>query len=49
MPGGNIDPGEDPAVAAARELLEETSYQGDMEFVGTCLDDAYSTMERYLF
>jgi 8-oxo-dGTP pyrophosphatase MutT (NUDIX family) len=27
IPGGLIDPGEDPAVAAIRECLEETGYQ----------------------
>ena len=27
IPGGLIDPGEDPAVAAARECLEETGYR----------------------
>ena len=26
IPGGMIDPGEDPAIAAARECLEETGY-----------------------
>jgi 8-oxo-dGTP pyrophosphatase MutT (NUDIX family) len=29
IPGGLIDPGEPPAEAAARELLEETGYQAD--------------------
>lgn len=29
IPGGMIDQGEDPAVAAARECLEETGYQCD--------------------
>jgi 8-oxo-dGTP pyrophosphatase MutT (NUDIX family) len=28
-PGGLIEPGEDPCVAGARELLEETGYAGD--------------------
>jgi 8-oxo-dGTP pyrophosphatase MutT (NUDIX family) len=29
VPGGMVDPGETPAEAAARELLEETGYRGD--------------------
>jgi ADP-ribose pyrophosphatase len=29
IPGGIVDPGESPALAAARELGEETGYQGD--------------------
>lgn len=29
IPGGMVDPGEDPAVSAARECLEETGYQCD--------------------
>ena len=28
FPGGYVAPGEDPAVAAERELLEETGYRG---------------------
>jgi ADP-ribose pyrophosphatase len=49
LPGGYIDLNEKPEISAARELLEETGYQGDVKFVTVCLDDAYSTMERYCF
>jgi ADP-ribose pyrophosphatase len=49
MPGGYIEAGEDPDVAAARELLEETGYKGDIEFAGSCWDDASSTGKRYGF
>jgi 8-oxo-dGTP pyrophosphatase MutT (NUDIX family) len=35
-PGGLLDPGEDPCIAGARELLEETGYTGDPpELLGT--------------
>ena len=49
LPGGFVDPNEDPAATASREFLEETGYKGDFEFIGTCLDDAYSSMKRYCF
>jgi ADP-ribose pyrophosphatase len=35
LPSGLVDPGESPAEAAGRELLEETGYQaGDVEVLG---------------
>lgn len=49
LPGGFVDPDEDPMGTARREFIEETGYDGEFEFVGTCLDDAYSTMERYCY
>lgn len=49
LPGGFVEPGEDQLETAKREFAEETGYQGDFEFVGRCLDDAYSTMQRYCF
>lgn len=49
LPGGYVDSNEEPYVAAEREFLEETGYKGDFTFVGTCFDDAYSSMMRYCF
>ena len=31
MPGGGIDPGEDPADAAVREIFEETGYHAELD------------------
>lgn len=49
MPGGVVDGCEKPEDAIKRELLEETGYTGDIQFVGTSHDCAYSTMFRYNF
>lgn len=49
LPGGYIEEGETREQAATRELREETGYEGDMQFVTACFDDAYATMERSCF
>lgn len=49
LPGGYVEPGEDALEAIKREFREETGYAGDFIQIGTCLDDAYSTMERYCY
>lgn len=49
LPAGRLNDGEEPMAAAARELLEETGYQGEMEFLHQSFFSAYSPRIRYNF
>ena len=51
LPGGGQDADEEPAAAAARELLEETGYQSEepLEYLGIACRDAYTNETNNYF
>jgi ADP-ribose pyrophosphatase len=49
LPAGVVDPGTDPADAAAAELLEETGYAGRIEAAGVMLEEGYSNRTKHVF
>lgn len=49
LPGGMIDPGEKAPRAAERELLEETGYEGNLEFISSRSYSPYSSGMRHIF
>lgn len=50
IPGGGLDEGEDPAKAAARELVEETGYAGSPPvFLAALNYSPYSTGIRHMY
>ncbi|MDD2766978.1 MAG: NUDIX hydrolase [Candidatus Moranbacteria bacterium] len=49
IPGGGMNDHESKEDAIARELLEETGYKGNIQFVVEVLPDAYSTYTKNFF
>lgn len=49
LPGGGLEKGESPTEGIKRELLTEIGYKGEVEFVTSLYDDAYSNRVRHCF
>lgn len=49
LPGGFIEPGQSPTEAARDELLQETGFDGDIQFVATRAFSGYSNRTYHSF
>lgn len=49
LPGGMVEEGDSPLETAGKELLEETGYAGDLEYITSCYPMAYTTAKKHIF
>lgn len=49
IPAGSVDPGEEVMAAAAREVLEETGYAGQLIHLCTTWISAYSSARKHIY
>ncbi|HSX27919.1 MAG TPA: NUDIX hydrolase [Candidatus Saccharimonadales bacterium] len=47
LPGGMVEGGKSPEVAATAELLEESGYEGKVTYGGSYFEDAYTARKRH--
>ncbi|MEM1312384.1 MAG: NUDIX hydrolase [Patescibacteria group bacterium] len=49
LPAGKVDEGEEPLNSAKRELLEETGYTGELEYVGSYYKSPSNTGKYHVY
>ena len=49
LPGGSVERGHTPLEAIGEELISETGYDGDIEFVVECQMEGYAQRKKYCY